>query len=315
MYLPAAGPPLIGRERELAGIEQAARTSGRGAHLIVVHGSWSGGTSAVALEAAHRLADDFPDGQVYLDLRESPDPDRVVPSLLRMLGVPSVPEPAAAAAALLRGLSNGRRGLVVLDNVTDVAQVEPVLALGAGTVLVAGTHALGSLGVAHRCTLAPLVRRDAVTMVARLLDGRPAPRTGLYDLAGLCGCLPGVLRIAAARLIDNPDLPLEELVTRLRDDRRALSELDAPGASLRGRLAAVLATVSATARPAFERLGLPGEFSLTDAVARLEVEPGRAERALEELCRVHLLTRTGPQRYRMPRLVRLLGAERASPGP
>ena len=79
---------------------------------------------------AHRVADRFPDGQLYADLRGY-DRERPVPpadalaAFLRALGVASdeLPHDEAERATLYRSLLIGRRVLVVLDNCHSAEQV------------------------------------------------------------------------------------------------------------------------------------------------------------------------------------------------
>src|SRR3989440_9394414 len=92
------------------------------------------GKSALAIHAAHQVADRFPDGQLYADLRGSSADRAPVPPLvilerfLRALGVAG-PEAGAVgeAAARLPGAPATRRLLGRLDKAPGAAQVEPLL--------------------------------------------------------------------------------------------------------------------------------------------------------------------------------------------
>ena len=94
---------------------------------------------------AHRVADRFPDGQLYVNLRgfdpggRPPTPAEAVRGFLDALGVPAerVPAGAGRAGGLYRSLLAGRRMLVVLDNARDADQVRPLLP-GTPGCLVAG---------------------------------------------------------------------------------------------------------------------------------------------------------------------------------
>lgn len=77
----------------------------------------------MVIEVAHRLAESFPDGQLYADLLGSTpgatplEPDQVLRRLLRAFGVAprAVPDDPVEAATLYRSTLAGRRVLVVLD--------------------------------------------------------------------------------------------------------------------------------------------------------------------------------------------------------
>jgi hypothetical protein len=83
---------------------------------------------------AHRVADRFPDGQLYLNLRGY-DPDQPIPpgnalaGILTALGVPGqdIPLEFDDRAARYRTEISGRRMLIVLDNAGSVEQVRPLL--------------------------------------------------------------------------------------------------------------------------------------------------------------------------------------------
>lgn len=95
---------------------------------------------------AHRVAERFPDGQLYLNLRGfdpagSPmTPAEAVRTFLDALGVPPrrIPAGLDAQVGLYRSELAGRRILIVLDNASSTEQVRPLLP-GTPTALVVVT--------------------------------------------------------------------------------------------------------------------------------------------------------------------------------
>lgn len=123
------------------------------------------GKTALAIHAAHRLAADFPDGQLFIDLLDElsgpqgTDPLAALDTLLRAIGVPGdrIPGTLAARSALWRSQLAGRRVLVVLDNAVTAAQTRPLLPGSAGCLaIVTSRRRLTELDGAQYLTLETL---------------------------------------------------------------------------------------------------------------------------------------------------------------
>lgn len=91
--LPADVPRLTGRDAETATVRGLlAGEADAGARMVVIHGSGGVGKSALAVHVAHRLKQEYPDGQLYVDLHgATPDAKplrarEVLARFLRSLG-------------------------------------------------------------------------------------------------------------------------------------------------------------------------------------------------------------------------------------
>src|SRR5215469_8141916 len=103
--------------------------------IAAVSGAPGVGKTSLAVHWAHRVADQFPDGQLYVNLRgfdpdgQAMDPAEALRGFCESLGVPREHLPAGldGQAGLYRSLLSGRRVLVVLDNARDTRQVRWLL--------------------------------------------------------------------------------------------------------------------------------------------------------------------------------------------
>ncbi|WP_261958126.1 BTAD domain-containing putative transcriptional regulator [Streptomyces nigrescens] len=334
--LPSPPPVFTGRGRAMAELDRLLEPpSGHGGTVPIagIGGSGGIGKTCLALHWAHQRLDQFPEGQLYLNLRgfePSGTPTTVASALrdlLDSLGAPdgSVPTGLNARAGLYRSLIQGRRILVILDNARDAEQVLPLLP-GSPTcvVIVTSRHHLAGLVTTHGArllTLGPLSTADAASLLTRRLGRErvhkePAAAAGLLQL---CGGLPLAISIIAARAAVHPTFPLQGLIRDLHGAGGALDTLDAgdDSADLRAVFASSYGALSEPARRIFPLLGLLAgpDIGLAAVAALAGAEPRQVGRALTELVRAHLVTAHRPDRYTMHDLLRAYAAELAAADP
>ncbi|SDO45216.1 AfsR/SARP family transcriptional regulator [Lentzea jiangxiensis] len=325
--LPAAPRDFSGRVGELGELDAVVA---RGAGLVTISaiaGAAGVGKTALALQWAHHRRADFPDGQLYVDLRgaataEPVDAAHALSEFLRALGVPAeqVPQEPQNAAGLYRSLVADRRMLVLLDNAHDVDQVRPLLPGTATTVTVVTSRSrlggLVAINGAHRLLLAPLSPQESHELLVALLGERrvDAEPEAAAAVAEACGHLPLALRIAAANLLDQPRRRLADFVADLARNRLcALEVADDGQAAVRSVFALSYERLEPSPRRLFRRLGLvPGFDATPEAAAALDAT-GTAEstRLLELLHDAHLLQSHVDGRYRFHDLIGLYAGERA----
>jgi DNA-binding SARP family transcriptional activator/tetratricopeptide (TPR) repeat protein len=318
--LPAAARHFTGRDGELGILTQLVDATGEPGGTVVisaVDGMAGIGKTALAVQAAHRLADQFPDGQLFLDLHgyTQGHPPRsaaeALDFLLLSLGVPPerIPADGERAAALYRQRLAGTRTLIVLDNAASEAQVRPLVPGGGSClVLVTSRRRLKALDDAHLVSLDLLSPQDAVALLRAVAGpGRVAPGDPLWgEVAGLCGYLPLALRIAGAQLRHRPAWGLGQLAGQLRDQRRRVSALSDGERDLPAVFDLSYAGLEEQHRHLWRRLGLvPGpDLDAYAAAALAEVDPARAAGLLEALVDHSLLGASAPGRYRLHDLLR-----------
>ncbi|MEV5157165.1 BTAD domain-containing putative transcriptional regulator [Streptomyces sp. NPDC053728] len=309
---------FTGREeevRELLGFVEEA--PGSGPLIVAIDGMGGSGKTSLAVRAAHQLAGNYPDAQLYIDLRGFTPNDRplsasaAAEALLRMLGVPGdrIPDDVEGRIGLWRRTMSTHRMLLLLDNAVDDSQVRPLLASPTETlVLVTSRALLVDLDAAHTVSLGVMPPRDSVALVEGVLGRTRAENEpeAVAQLTELCGHLPLALRIATARLRKRPRWTVRYLVDRLRDDAHRLAELNSGERSVEVTLRLSYEGLTAETREAFRLLGqYPGtEINTYAAGALLGTGARDAEEVLENLLDMHLLQQHETGRYAFHDLVR-----------
>jgi NB-ARC domain len=278
---------------------------------------------------AHQVADRFPDGQLYVNLRGfdpsgvPSSPGEAICGFLDALGVPAerMPPSLDAQAGLYRSLLAGKRMLIVLDNARDEQLVRPLLpAAPSCLVIVTSRSQLAGLAVAENArvlTLDAFSPAEACQMlIGRLGTERAAAEPqAVTEIARRCTYLPLALAVTAARATARPRLSLAALAAELGD---AASRLDAlssgdPTVSIRSVFSWSVRQLSPAASRMFGLLGLhPGpDISAPAAASLAGTEPAAARQALDELTRTHLLTEHTPGRYAFHDLLHAYATEQA----
>ncbi|MFI2364547.1 AfsR/SARP family transcriptional regulator [Promicromonospora sp. NPDC019610] len=320
--LPLGPLTFSGRAGALAELDAFLADDGA-PRVAVLDGAGGVGKTATALHWAHRVADRFPDGQLYANLRgfdptSAPvPPGTVVRAFLEALGVAKgrVPASEDALLALYRGVVAGRRLLVVLDNARDADQVAPLLpGSGPGVAVVTSRATLTGLGAA-RVALGTLTPAEGFDLLALRVGAErcAAEPEAARRIVERCAGLPLAVVIAAARVLARPAFPLSAVADELADGGARLDTLgdDDAMADVRSVFATSYRALSPPAARLFRLLGVhPGPDVAAAALPPLLGGPG-AEDALAELVAVNLVTEHAPGRYAMHDLVAEYARERA----
>ncbi|MFE0455866.1 BTAD domain-containing putative transcriptional regulator [Streptomyces sp. NPDC058914] len=331
---PAQLPPGItaftGRHAELDAILAASGGAGQPTGTVVISaiGGMAGvGKTALAVHWAHRVADRFPDGQLYVNLRGFDpsgavmEPGEAVRGFLDALGVPPerVPHGLDAQTALYRTVLAGRRVLVVLDNARDSDHVRPLLPGSPGCLaLVTSRDDLSGLVAAHGAhtlTLRPFDARQAREFLVRRLGAErvEAEPHAAREIGELCAGLPLALACVAARAAAHPGFPLAAVAAELREAHGSLDAFARSDASV--DVATVFSwssrEISDQAARLFRLLALhPGpDFSLPAAAALAGLPVRRTRPLLAELTGLHLVTEHSPGRHAFHDLLRAHAGE------
>ncbi|WP_431977490.1 BTAD domain-containing putative transcriptional regulator [Micromonospora haikouensis] len=327
--LPPDLPGFTGRDEQIRHMMRMLRSHRTrvAMPLLAIHGLPGSGKTTCAVHLAHRLADSYPDGQLYVDLQgfhprgRALAPLDVLGCFLGLLGVPdrAVPASLEARLGLARSHLAGRRVMIVLDNARDVDQVRHLLPGSADClVLVTSRRRLDGLATAYG---AHLVNLDVLPPdeARRFLRSRigaaaaPADDGALDEIVARCGRLPLALALVSGRALEHPDRALADLARELRAAQGTLDGFASHTAQtdLRAAFSWSYRLLGEPAARLFRLLSLrPDREVGLPAVASLAGLPVRQCRDLVgELVHTGLLTRAGPGRYRSHDLIHAYARE------
>jgi hypothetical protein len=197
--------------------------------IIALRGMPGIGKTALALILASKIKGQFPDGQLFMDMngtsRSPLSPKDAMAQVIRSYqGIESpLPKDQSSLKGLYFSILSGKKILIVLDNVSNPEQIEPMLPpLGSSFIIT--SRSKFALGGSKERDLDVLPLKDAVELIEEI-SGRTNKQDS--ELAHLCGCLPLALRNAASALKERPDMDMAEYITKLADSRKRLELVEA----------------------------------------------------------------------------------------
>ncbi|AYY14777.1 hypothetical protein EF847_20855 [Actinobacteria bacterium YIM 96077] len=321
--LPPDTPDFVDRTAVLEEMTALLAGTDVACHRVIVSGAGGTGKTALALRAAHRVRESYPDGQLFADLRGVSDPATphdVLAGFLRALGLsdPAIPSSQDERSNLFRSMCATRRLLLVLDNAQSSAQVAPLFPAGAGCgVIVTSRPRLLGTAASLRVDLAELPDPEARELLDAIVgESRLEPEPGATEtVLRACGGSPLALRIAGGRLVSRPRWPVAELARQL-DTRNVLDVLTLDDMSVRGVLDVTYRSMEPEIAGRFRLLAaVPGTTLDADMAAAVWNVPAPAARdSLERLCDLRLLESIDPETYRWHDLVGQYMHDNAGPG-
>lgn len=306
--LPSRPGAFTGRATELAGIEAAALATGE-RRAVWVSGAPGVGKTGLAIEAAHRLRGQFPDGQLLVRLNGfTPNVPAMtvadaLTQLLIELNVPAeqVPATVGRKVTLYQTLLYGTQTLVVLDNAADPDQIRPLLPEAPGCLAIVTSRRTGAADITEHIRLAPLPADEAATLF-RALNDPLRTRGQAADVAAVvkrCGFLPMPIQVAAALFRRHDRWPLAHLLRLLEES--GPWGTDAGDADGTAAVRVSYQQLDGLRQAMFRLLGsLPGpNVDVTGAAALAGCDVAIARLLLDDLHEVSLLEEVAPERYQM----------------
>jgi DNA-binding SARP family transcriptional activator len=333
---PAQVPPeaagFVGREAELRRLHAMLPSAAAPGEppVALITGTAGVGKTTLATRFVRQAAPQFPDGQLYVDLRgfdssgTPTEPETALRGFLEALGIGprQVPGSLEAQTALFRSLLDRKRMLLLLDNARSTEQVRPLLPGSRGCMVVITSRSqLTGLIAAEGARPLPLdVLHGAEArelLIGRLgMDRVAAEPAAVGELIEQAAGLPLALSVTCARAVTRPGVALADLAAELRDARGRLDALEAGDVTtdLRAVFSWSYRKLSERAAWMFRLLGLhPGPDISAAAAASLAGIPLAAARAaLGELTRASLLAEDVAGRFGCHDLLRAYAAEQAA---
>lgn len=231
--LPFESGHFVGRAAEIDAL-MAGGTAPGTRRVLSVDGMGGVGKTTLSVYVAHRLADRYPDGRIFLDLcghsrDESPlGHQAALSQLLLLSGLPEseLPDSVEALVQMWRARTADHRMLVVLDNASGAEQIGPLLPAGDDCLtLITSRRRLTMTAVSPTrvVSLDPMSRGEGYALFCRLL-GKRHPEPDLDEVTGIldiCGDLPLAV-VASGRTARGPRVASRRPADRVRRPHRLL---------------------------------------------------------------------------------------------
>jgi tetratricopeptide (TPR) repeat protein len=323
IQLPRDLQDFTGRSPEVTWLLQALtkRPIRSGAVAIsAIAGQGGVGKTVLAVHVAHLVAEQFPHGQIYVNLR-GPEEQALLPydvlgGLLRELGisVDAIPVNLEERSRLFRSVLGRMRILVLLDNAQDEAQIRPLLpGESSSVVLITSRSRLAGLEGVEVLRLDVMSEGEALELLSQIIGEQKLAEesTAARELVTLCAFLPLAVRIIGARLLANPHWTLASLADNLHQRKQLLNQLEYGERAVRATLDISYVALSASAALTFCALGSLIIRSFPDWLFSV-IRTGREDEAKverDELIQTELLQflgvdRLGTSRYGFHDLLR-----------
>ncbi|WP_345634771.1 NB-ARC domain-containing protein [Rugosimonospora acidiphila] len=175
--LPPPPGPLQGRHQQLAQLWGYLSSSDRrsGPRVALISGGSGIGKTALATNVAHLIADDYPDGQLLVQVDVLSSIDDALAMLVRALAGPKdpVPERREDYGQWYRRVSLRSRLLIIFDDVSDFDAIAPLLPAGnrCTVIITSQSEPRSPQRSWSGLRLLPLVDDDATALLDTLIGG------------------------------------------------------------------------------------------------------------------------------------------------
>ena len=305
---PAEKANFIGRQSFLTELGTTLQQPENGTIQAVV-GMGGVGKSTVAIQLAHQLRSHFVDGVLWANAAVS-EPHAVIESWAQLYGYDfSRMTDLESMAAALRSVLTDKAVLIILDDVTSITRIKPLLPTGAKNhvLLTTRDHDLARALDAQVWSLQELSPENGRILLASILgekrlNDEPEAAT---EICNLLENLPLAVEIIGQRLKSRPRRRLADVAQRLRSEEQRLSELQISDRAVRASFAISYQSLDRDLRRMFALMGLfNGRSFSAEALAYIaQLDRYEAEDRIFALTALSLAQEDGHTRYKQHALL------------
>jgi DNA-binding SARP family transcriptional activator len=321
--LPTDIAEFIGRTEEMRVLTEPTERANRPV-VRVVEGMGGVGKTALAVHAAHRMAQRYPDARLFLNFRahdqqhEPLDPADALRELLAMLDVPTVRIPGTqhGRAELWRAELACRRAVLIFDDVTGPEQIRPLLPeRGDSLIIVTSRQSHTDWATGRTLSLHVLPEDDAAALFRQIAgcwaDSGPEH---IAKVSQLCGCLPLAIWLAASRLRSGALASLPDLIDELDEHAGDHGPHREVSRGVRASFELSYRRLTTDERRFFRYMGVSPCLDITtySAAVLAGVTLTESQAALTALVGHHLVEETSPGRFGFHDLIRAFAIARSA---
>ena len=214
---------IVGRAAEVGEIVERLLRDGKQIGISALHGMGGIGKTTLAVHVAHRVKDQFPDAQLFLDLQGvSERPMTAAEVMSRFIRdfhpeAAALPETEAELLPIYRSTLASKRALIILDNVAGEAQVKNLIA-GEKTRFIITSRNVLALDDVESVQIELLSPEDSLALL-QSIAGTKGTDAELQLVAELCGYLPLALRVAGDFLRLKEAWTVDKYINALKQER------------------------------------------------------------------------------------------------
>ena len=327
--LPPRKSVFINRTNEINFLDNELSKQHTGTPLLVLDGPQGAGKSRLANEFAHRLKNEYPDGQLYLDFRvlkesQTGSVSEAYREVLLAYGhsPTNIPETFEQRVALYRTTLFDKQVMLILDHVNEPGEVKALIPDAPKSLIIATSdYNMKVLQQDGACEVSVNVFDDApaYSLLCALVGSEPQSETekdACNTILSYCAGLPLALELCADQVRDEGIGSYQWLANALENEKTRLRRISG---TVSGSLERIFETTYKSLAPedarAFRLLGLAPPLSTWNQVVAVLGRTEHAARPLiAQLAKQHLIEfETNGERLNinMNELLRLFAREKA----